>query len=49
MNKDEDSLYDAIKTVVSDKELCESMHKNIKEYWNEYASPQACMKLFLGL
>lgn len=49
VNKDEDSLYDAIKTVVSDKELCESMHKNIKEYWNEYASPQACMKLFLGL
>lgn len=49
VNEDEDSLYAAVKTIVSNKELCESMHKNITEYWNEYASPQACVKLFLGL
>lgn len=44
----EGSLYHAIKLLVMDKELCERLRKNTREYWNCYASSIACIKHFLS-
>lgn len=44
---DEDSLYNAIKFLVTNKELCKSLRRNTKQYWDLYASPTACITHFL--
>ena len=46
-NSDEDSLYNAIKLLVTDKELCKKLRKKIHKYWKCYASPIACIQRFL--
>mgnify|MGYP000040629433 FL=1 len=46
---DEDSLYNAIKLLVTNKELCKKLRKNAIRYWELYASPIACIRKFLIL
>lgn len=46
-NPDEDSLYNSIKVLIQNKELRQRLQKNITQYWQSYACPTSCLKLFL--
>ncbi len=44
---DELSLYEAIKTIVSNEQLQAALENGSRRYWDENASPEACIKQFV--
>lgn len=46
-NPDEESLYNSIKILIQNKELSQRLRQNITKYWQSYACPTSCLKLFL--
>ena len=45
---DEDSLYNSIKILILNKELRKKLQSNIIKYWDSYACPMSCMRMFLS-
>lgn len=45
---DEQSLYEAIKKMALDKALRQRLRLGSREYWNEYACPEACIRRFIA-
>lgn len=46
-NADELSLYEAIKTIVNNRQLQATLEEGSRRYWDEYASPKACINHFI--
>lgn len=45
---DEESLYTSIKKIVSNIDLQKNLENGSREYWENYASPKACIKKFIN-